>query len=146
MSQFNFRFAAVVASLLVACTFPASVAAQALDVIEPGTLTIAFTGDMPGTGYQDGKMVGYDGEILQRADMSRHEAGHIGAAAGLAGVETPRIGQGIGLVLGVTRSSRGLVGLVVGAVHQDIERGQLTVAADRDLVGRRGLGTIETRR
>lgn len=33
--------------------------------VEPNKLTIAFTGDMPGTGYQDGKMVGYDGEILQ---------------------------------------------------------------------------------
>jgi ABC-type amino acid transport substrate-binding protein len=41
--------------------------AQTLEVVEPATLTIAFTGDMPGTGYQDGKMVGYDGEILQRA-------------------------------------------------------------------------------
>lgn len=34
--------------------------------IEKDKLTIAFTGDMPGTGYQDGKMIGYDGEILQR--------------------------------------------------------------------------------
>ena len=66
MTAGKFRFAAWVASLFVACTFTAPVAAQALDVIEPGTFTIAFTGDMPGTGYQDGKMVGYDGEILQR--------------------------------------------------------------------------------
>ncbi len=41
------------------------VCAQA-QTVEPGKLTIAFTGDMPGTGYQDGKMIGYDGEILQR--------------------------------------------------------------------------------
>lgn len=34
--------------------------------VEKDKLTIAFTGDMPGTGYQDGKMIGYDGEILQR--------------------------------------------------------------------------------
>jgi polar amino acid transport system substrate-binding protein len=34
--------------------------------VEKEKLTIAFTGDMPGTGYQDGKMIGYDGEILQR--------------------------------------------------------------------------------
>ena len=34
--------------------------------MEPGSLTIAFSGDMPGTGYQDSKMVGYDGEILQQ--------------------------------------------------------------------------------
>lgn len=40
--------------------------ALALDTVAPGDLTIAFTGDMPGTGYQDAKMVGYDGEILQQ--------------------------------------------------------------------------------
>ncbi|WP_248806483.1 ABC transporter substrate-binding protein [Pseudomonas sp. MWU13-2100] len=40
--------------------------AFALDTVEPGSLTIAFSGDMPGTGYQDSKMVGYDGEILQQ--------------------------------------------------------------------------------
>jgi ABC-type amino acid transport substrate-binding protein len=34
--------------------------------VEKDKFTIAFTGDMPGTGYQDGKMIGYDGEILQR--------------------------------------------------------------------------------
>jgi polar amino acid transport system substrate-binding protein len=38
----------------------------ALETVEPDTLTIAFSGDMPGTGYQDGKMIGYDGEILQQ--------------------------------------------------------------------------------
>jgi ABC-type amino acid transport substrate-binding protein len=40
--------------------------AQALQTVEKDALTIAFTGDMPGTGYQDGAMTGYDGEILQR--------------------------------------------------------------------------------
>lgn len=40
--------------------------ALALDTVASGELTIAFTGDMPGTGYQDAKMVGYDGEILQQ--------------------------------------------------------------------------------
>ncbi|UUZ73305.1 ABC transporter substrate-binding protein [Polaromonas sp. P1(28)-8] len=40
--------------------------AQALQTVEKDALTIAFTGDMPGTGYQDGAMIGYDGEILQR--------------------------------------------------------------------------------
>lgn len=44
----------------------AAVPAFALDTVEPGSLTIAFSGDMPGTGYQDSKMVGYDGEILQQ--------------------------------------------------------------------------------
>ncbi len=42
------------------------VAAQSVETLDKGSLSIAFTGDMPGTGYQDGKMIGYDGEILQR--------------------------------------------------------------------------------
>lgn len=54
------------ALLLAASVSATGARAQALDSLEPGVLTIAFTGDMPGTGYQDGKMVGYDGEILQR--------------------------------------------------------------------------------
>jgi ABC-type amino acid transport substrate-binding protein len=55
------RLAAVVAG--IALSFNAF--AQTPDTIEKGSLTIGFSGDMPGTGYQDGKMVGYDGEILQ---------------------------------------------------------------------------------
>jgi len=58
------RIAALLATLLVAVAAPAL--AQTVETIDKGALTIAFTGDMPGTGYQDGKMVGYDGEILQR--------------------------------------------------------------------------------
>lgn len=58
------RIAALLATLLAAVAAPA--VAQTVETIDKGTLTIAFTGDMPGTGYQDGKMVGYDGEILQR--------------------------------------------------------------------------------
>jgi ABC-type amino acid transport substrate-binding protein len=43
--------------------------AQAPDTVktvEAGRFTVAFSGDMPGTGFQDGKLIGYDGEILQR--------------------------------------------------------------------------------
>lgn len=58
------RFSGICAGLLVSLI--TSMPASALETIEPGTLTIAFTGDMPGTGYQDSKMVGYDGEILQQ--------------------------------------------------------------------------------
>jgi ABC-type amino acid transport substrate-binding protein len=56
----------------VACTFLtasallSNVHAQAVQTVEKDMFTIAFTGDMPGTGYQDGAMIGYDGEILQR--------------------------------------------------------------------------------
>lgn len=50
-------------TLVLAASAPAQ---QAPSTIDKGVFTIAFSGDMPGTGYQDGKMVGYDGEILQR--------------------------------------------------------------------------------
>lgn len=40
--------------------------AQGPELVEKGRFTVAFSGDMPGTGYQDGRMIGYDGEILQR--------------------------------------------------------------------------------
>jgi polar amino acid transport system substrate-binding protein len=36
-----------------------------LELVEAGTLTVAFNGDMPGTGWQDGRLIGLDGEIMQ---------------------------------------------------------------------------------
>lgn len=39
--------------------------AGAFELAEESKLTVAFTGDMPGSGWQDGKLVGYDGEIMQ---------------------------------------------------------------------------------
>ncbi len=39
--------------------------ASAFDLVEEGRLTVAFTGDMPGSGWQDGKLIGYDGEIME---------------------------------------------------------------------------------
>jgi ABC-type amino acid transport substrate-binding protein len=53
-------------TLLGAFALLPAVQAQTPSTIDKGNLTIAFTGDMPGTGYQDGLMIGYDGEILQR--------------------------------------------------------------------------------
>jgi polar amino acid transport system substrate-binding protein len=41
-------------------------APEAVKTVEAGRFTVAFSGDMPGTGYQDGRLIGYDGEILQR--------------------------------------------------------------------------------
>ncbi len=40
--------------------------ASAFELAQEAKLTVAFTGDMPGSGWQDGNMVGYDGEIMQR--------------------------------------------------------------------------------
>lgn len=51
---------------LVWCGFAAQPMAAELSTVEKGSITLAFPGDMPGTGYRDGKMVGYDGEVFQR--------------------------------------------------------------------------------
>lgn len=40
-------------------------AAEKYKLVEPGKLTIATTAEMPGIVPQDGKLVGYDGEVLQ---------------------------------------------------------------------------------
>ncbi len=39
--------------------------ADEIKLAAPGSLTVAFTGDMPGSGWQDSKLIGYDGEIMQ---------------------------------------------------------------------------------
>jgi len=62
----HIRIKAWLAALATVFAAHTPVLAQSVETIDKGMLTIAFTGDMPGTGYQDGKMVGYDGEILQR--------------------------------------------------------------------------------
>ena len=61
------KIARLLASFAAAtCLSALGLSAHALETVDKGGFTIAFSGDMPGTGYQDGKMVGYDGEILQR--------------------------------------------------------------------------------
>ncbi len=35
-----------------------------MELIEEGTLNVAFNGDMPGTGFQDGRLIGLDGELM----------------------------------------------------------------------------------
>jgi ABC-type amino acid transport substrate-binding protein len=62
----HLQVAAALAAFIGLGLAPGPTSAQTLETIDKGAFTIAFTGDMPGTGYQDGKMVGYDGEILQR--------------------------------------------------------------------------------
>jgi ABC-type amino acid transport substrate-binding protein len=51
---------------LLAMAAPAA-AADAYKLVEPGVLTVAITGDMPGLVARDGKLTGYDGDILQIA-------------------------------------------------------------------------------
>lgn len=45
--------------------FPRQASAADLELVKPGVLTVAFNGDMPGTGAKDGRLVGFDGEIMQ---------------------------------------------------------------------------------
>lgn len=56
----------VTCALLAGSFMSLSSIASAFELAEQGKLTVAFTGDMPGSGWQDGKLVGYDGEIMQR--------------------------------------------------------------------------------
>jgi ABC-type amino acid transport substrate-binding protein len=39
--------------------------AAELELVKPGVLTVAYNGEMPGTGAKDGKLIGLDGEIMQ---------------------------------------------------------------------------------
>lgn len=64
------RTSLLLATLLALCAASVPAAAQSPETVDKGSFTIAFSGDMPGTGFQDGKMVGYDGEILQRISES----------------------------------------------------------------------------
>lgn len=41
-----------------------AVKAAGLEVVEDSVLTVAFNGDMPGTGWQDGGLIGLDGELM----------------------------------------------------------------------------------
>jgi ABC-type amino acid transport substrate-binding protein len=60
------KFSTLPRTLFAALALLGLLAAGHAQTVEKEKLTVAFTGDMPGTGYQDGKMIGYDGEILQR--------------------------------------------------------------------------------
>ena len=44
---------------------PGTAGAADLETVKPGVLTVAYNGDMPGTGLKDGKLIGLDGEIMQ---------------------------------------------------------------------------------
>jgi len=52
-------------SLWLAGPTAGKAAAAELELIEPGVLNVAFNGDMPGTGWQDGHLIGLDGELMQ---------------------------------------------------------------------------------
>jgi polar amino acid transport system substrate-binding protein len=54
--------AAVAALALFTLTSPAI--AGGLEVIESGKLNVAFNGDMPGTSYENNRLIGLDGELM----------------------------------------------------------------------------------
>ncbi len=39
--------------------------AAELETVKPGKLVVAFNGDMPGTSFDNGKLIGLDGELMQ---------------------------------------------------------------------------------
>ena len=62
--RFSTRFFTITVFLLVLIFGAVSAGAGELELVEPGTLTVAFNGDMPGTGWQDGRLIGLDGELM----------------------------------------------------------------------------------
>ncbi len=50
--------------LITSFFFANSVNAADLETVEAGKLNVAFNGDMPGTSYEDGRLIGLDGEIM----------------------------------------------------------------------------------
>lgn len=44
--------------------FTSAADAGEMELIEAGKLIVAFNGDMPGTGFQDGRLIGLDGELM----------------------------------------------------------------------------------
>lgn len=50
---------------LAGAAFAPVAQADDLELVEAGKLIVAFNGDMPGTGFQDGKLIGLDGELMQ---------------------------------------------------------------------------------
>lgn len=63
--RFRIGLFSIAVSLSVLMFAIANVGADQLDTIKPGKLVVAFNGDMPGTGYQDGRLIGLDGELMQ---------------------------------------------------------------------------------
>ncbi len=57
--------ATTLGAALFAIATTSSAKAEELELIEKGTLIVAFNGDMPGTGWQDGHLIGLDGELMQ---------------------------------------------------------------------------------
>ena len=55
----------VACALMLAGISVSAAQAANLELVESGKLTVAFNGDMPGTSWQDGRLIGLDGELMQ---------------------------------------------------------------------------------
>ena len=62
--HYSVRLLSTMVFLLVLMFAAAHVCAGDLELIKPGKLIVAFNGDMPGTGWQDGQLIGLDGELM----------------------------------------------------------------------------------
>ena len=62
-SRYFIQFSMIIICLSILSV--TNVTAQGLDTIKPGKLVVAFNGDMPGTSFVDGKLIGLDGELMQ---------------------------------------------------------------------------------
>lgn len=72
MRSFNLRrhlaalAIATAGSVLFAGVAAAQGTCEGAELVTPGKLTVAYNGDMPGTGTKDGKLIGIDGEIMTK--------------------------------------------------------------------------------
>ncbi len=57
-------FCGAASMLLAVAGFSNAATAAELELIEANTLVVAFNGDMPGTGWQDRRLIGIDGELM----------------------------------------------------------------------------------
>ncbi len=64
-NKFMARFSVLLTAGVLALSSTSSTQAADYKLVEEGKLTVAFNGDMPGTSFQDGKLIGVDGEIMQ---------------------------------------------------------------------------------
>ncbi|MBZ9742227.1 MULTISPECIES: substrate-binding periplasmic protein [unclassified Mesorhizobium] len=67
MKKITRKLGVVCAMLGAVLASPVAASAADFKTVEPGVLAVAITGDMPGLVERGGKLVGYDGEILQIA-------------------------------------------------------------------------------
>jgi len=93
--------------LITSFFFANSVNAADLETVEAGKLNVAFNGDMPGTSYEDGRLIGLDGEIMHMiadnlglevvpnlmewaAEIESVKAGRVDIMHGMMGWNEPR--------------------------------------------------------